>query len=363
MTAKLSRRGFTTAAALAAFASRAVAQGAASAGPMPKPASSPPAEETISHMVARLAGDPFTRPIDFHRQDVAPALRPFALQEVRLGEGPLRAIHEANAAYLKRLPPDRLLHTFRINAGIASNAEPLGGWEAPDGELRGHFMGHYLSACALGYASAGDTELKQRGDLLVAALAECQARLNQGGYLSAYPVSFYDRLQKGEDVWAPFYTMHKMLAGLYDMHTLTGNAQALAVLLAMCGWVDGWTAQWDEAHIQRILNTEFGGMQEQLYNLAALTGDERWGQVGDRFTKKIFFNPLGAARDQLAGIHMNTHVPQVIGGARRYEVSGDHRFHDVAYFFWHTIRDNRTYVTGGASARENWLCNRSLIWD
>ena len=361
MTTELSRRGFTTAAALAALASRAVAQTAA---PAAAPVAAPGGEdESLSHMVARLSGDPFTRPIDFHRADVAPALKPFALQDVRLGDGPLRAIHDANAAYLKRLPADRLLHTFRINAGIASNAEPLGGWEAPDGELRGHYLGHYLSACALGYASAGDTELKQRGDALVAGLAECQARLNQGGYLSAYPVSFYDRLQKGENVWAPFYTMHKMLAGLYDMHTLAGNAQALTVLVAMCGWVDGWTAQWDEAHMQRILNTEFGGMQEQLYNLAALTGDERWGRVGDRFAKKIFFNPLGAARDQLAGIHMNTHVPQVIGGARRYEVSGDHRFHDVAYFFWHTIRDNRTYVTGGASARENWLCNPSRLSD
>ena len=138
----------------------------------------------------------------------------------------------------------------------------------------------------LGYASAGDTELKRRGDVIVSGLAECQARLNQGGYLSAYPIEFYDRLQKGQDVWAPFYTMHKMLAGLYDMHTLAGNGQALAVMKGMCGWVDAWTGQWDEAHMQRILNVEFGGMQEALYNLAALTGDDRWARVGDRFTKK-----------------------------------------------------------------------------
>ena len=217
----LSRRGFATAAAvspLLALTKPVFAQG--DAGPSQ---AAPPTVgmENVRQAVARLAGEPFARPIVFVRDPVRPRLQPFALTAVRLEDGPFRDAHRANAAYLKRLDPERLLHTFRINAGIPSHAEPLGGWEAPAGELRGHFMGHYLSACALGYASAGDGELKRRGDLLVAALAECQARLNQGGYLSAYPVSFYDRLQKGDTyVWAPFYTMHKMLAGLYDMHTL-----------------------------------------------------------------------------------------------------------------------------------------------
>jgi len=357
----VNRRQFSTAAAaipLIACAGRAAAQGAA--GPSQ---AAPPTTGTniVRDTVARLAGDPFTRPIEFHRNSIVSKLRTFPLTEVRLGEGPFRDAREANVVYLKRLAVDRLLHTFRLNAGIASTAKPLGGWEAPEGELRGHFIGHYLSACALGYAS-GDGELKRRGDAIVGGLAECQAKLNQGGYLSAYPVDFYERLQRGETyVWAPFYTMHKMLAGLYDMHTLTGNQQALAVLLGMCGWVDSWTAQWDEAHMQRILNVEFGGMQESLYNLAALTGDNRWGRVGDRFTKKVVFNPLAASRDELAGLHMNTHVPQIIGAARRYEISGDHRFHDVAYFFWHTVRDNRTYATGGASAREHWLSNPSRL--
>ena len=262
------------------------------------------------------------------------------MTEVRLGAGPFRDMQDWNAAYMKRLSTDSLLHTFRINAGIASSAAPLGGWEDPKGELRGHFAGHYLSACALGWASANDSELKRRGDAIVAGLAECQAKLNQDGYLSAYPAEFYDRLEKGAVyVWAPFYTMHKMLAGLYDMHTLAGNQQALAVMSGMCNWVDHWTAQWDEAHMQRILTVEFGGMQEQLYNLAELTGDDRWARVGDRFTKKAVFNPLASSRDELAGLHMNTHVPQIIGAAKRYEISGDSRFHDVAHFFWHTVAD------------------------
>ncbi len=359
---KLNRRHFTLAAATApmlAAAGQALAQTPAG----PSQAAPPTAGvNSIRQLTARLAGEPFSRPIEFHRHDVAPKLKPFPLSEVRLGDGPFRAAHEANAAYLKRLSLDSLLHAFRINAEIASNAAPLAGWEAPTGELRGHFMGHYLSACALGYAGSDDMEMKRRGDMAVAALAECQAKLNQGGYLSAYPTEFYDRLQRGTTyVWAPFYTMHKMLAGLYDMHTLANNQQALTVLTGMCNWVDSWTAQWDEDHMQRILNVEFGGMQEALYNLAALTGEERWGAVGDRFTKKVVFNPLASARDELAGLHMNTHIPQIIGAARRYEITGDNRFHDVAYFFWHTIAQHRTYVTGGSSNRENWLSNPSRL--
>ena len=362
MAVRLNRRHFALAAAAAPLL--AASQETLAQTPAGPSQAAPPTAGTnsVRQIVARLAGEPFSRPIAFQRRDIAPKLKPFALGAVRLGDGPFREAHRANAAYLKRLSLDSLLLSFRRNAGIPSNATPLAGWEAPTGELRGHFMGHYLSACALGYASDGDTELKQRGDAAVAALAECQSKLNQGGYLSAYPTEFYDRLQRGDTyVWAPFYTMHKMLAGLIDMHMLAGNIQALAVLTGLCGWVDRWTAQWDEAHMQRILAVEFGGMQEALYNLAALTGDDRWGRVGDRFTKKAVFNPLADARDELAGLHMNTHIPQVIGAARRYEITGDNRFHDVAHFFWHTIVQHRTYVTGGASNRENWLSNPTRL--
>ena len=361
MESRLNRRHFAFAAAAAPVALAAGQALAQAAGPS---LAAPPTAgvNSIKQLTAKLAGEPFTKPIAFHRHDVAPKLKPFPLSAVRLGEGTFRDAHIANAAYLKRLSTDSLLHAFRVNAGIASNATPLGGWEDPKGELRGHYLGHYLSACALGYASDGDAELKRRGDVIVAALAQCQAKLNQGGYLSAYPTEFYDRLQEGKVyVWAPFYTMHKQLAGLHDMHTLANNAQALDVLKGMCGWVDTWTAQWDEEHMQRILNVEFGGMQEVLCNLAALTGDDRWGRVGDRFNKKVVLNPLASARDELAGLHMNTHIPQVIGAARRYEVTGDNRFHDVAHFFWHTIAQHRTYATGGSSNRENWLSNPTRL--
>ena len=102
---------------------------------------------------------------------------PFGMSNVRLGPGTFSTAAEANRRYLKTLPPDRLLHTFRLTAGLPTSAEPLGDWEKPDCELRGHFAGgHYLSACALSFASSGDEELKRNGDIMVAELAKCQAK-------------------------------------------------------------------------------------------------------------------------------------------------------------------------------------------
>ena len=122
---------------------------------------------------------------------------------------------ELDEKYLLSLDPNRLLHNFRVNAGVASSAQPLTAWEAPDSELRGHFTGEYLSACAFMYASTGDAQIKSNAEMVVAGLAECQAKLGDG-YLSAFPVSFFDRLEKRQPVWA-YYTIHKILAGLLDV--------------------------------------------------------------------------------------------------------------------------------------------------
>jgi len=283
-----------------------------------------------------------------------PRVNPFSLTQVRLLPGPFLSAQDANQALLRRQDADRLLHTFRINAGLPSSAKPLGGWEKPDSELRGHFVGHYLSGCALMYAATGDQELKTKADYLVAELRKCQDRLG-GGYLSAFPVSLFDRLRARQRVWAPFYTYHKILAGMLDAHQLCGNQAALRIAQGMADWVDQWTAALTPEQMQMVLDEEFGGMNEVLYNLAAITSSSRYAAVGDRFTKKRFFNPLALRRDQLRGIHTNTHIPQVIGAARRYELTSDMRFHDVADVFYRQVVDTRTYVSGGTSNNEGWL--------
>src|SRR6202050_580354 len=161
------------------------------------------------------------------REKISWKARPFPMKQVRLGEGPCKIAMEADRQYLHSLPPDRLLHTFRINAGIPSSAQPLGGWEAPDCELRGHYAGgHYLSACALMYASSGDEDLKKNAATVVAELGKCQTAL-KSGYLSAFPVEFFDRLREGQRGWAAFYTVHKIMAGLLDMDGYCGQERAL----------------------------------------------------------------------------------------------------------------------------------------
>jgi len=156
-------------------------------------------------------------------------VRPFDPARVRLQPGPFFDALQINRRLLLAQEPDRLLHMFRITAGLPSTAKPLGGWEAPVNELRGHYTGHYLSSLALMSASLGDDELKARGTQMVAELAKCQQALGSG-YLSAFPEELFDRLRVGRPVWAPFYTVHKIMAGLLDQHTLMGNAQALDVL-------------------------------------------------------------------------------------------------------------------------------------
>ena len=297
---------------------------------------------------------PFQMPLKFSRKPATPKVQPFPLSAVRLLDGAFRQAQEWNRGYLNRLPVDRLVHNFRLNAGLGSTAQPLGGWEEPKGELRGHFTGHFLSACALMYGSTGDAAIKAKGDEIVAELAKCQAKL-AGGYLSAFPTEFFDRVRARRRVWAPFYTVHKIMAGMLDMYVHAGNRQALEVLKGMSAWADNWSAALAEPHMQAVLTTEYGGMNDILYKLAAVTGEDRWAAAGDRFTKKAFFNPLGLRRDELRGLHVNTHIPQVLGAAVRYELSSDSRFRDVAEYFYQIVTGGHAYVTGGSSNGEGWL--------
>jgi uncharacterized protein len=305
--------------------------------------------------------EPFAGPIEFKRNEVRQRISPFKLSEVILDPGPLQQARDWNRDYMMRLSNDRLLHNFRLTAGIPSKAEPLGGWEAPKSELRGHFVGHYLSGAGLLIASTGDAQMKEKADGLVAGIAECQTKLNKDGYVSAFPDELFVRLDAREKVWAPFYTLHKIMAGLFDMYEYAGNQQALDVLLKLAAWVDAWTTQRSEEHMQDILKTEYGGMNDVLYNLSGATKDDRWARVGDRFTKKVFFTPLAMRQDQLKGLHANTHMPQVIGAARRYELSSDYRFGDIADFFWETIAESRTYASGGSGNTEGWLTQANRL--
>ena len=295
------------------------------------------------------------------REAVALQARPFPMKNVRLAPGAFTAAAESNRNYLKTLPTDRLLHTFRLTAGLPSSAEPLGDWEKPDCELRGHFAGgHFLSACALAFVSSGDEELKQNGDLMVSELAKCQAQL-KNGYLSAFPQELFDRLRDGVNVWAPFYTIHKIMAGHLDMYMLAGNQQALETVEKMARWVRSWVDPLSELQMQRLLLVEYGGMGEVLSNLSGVTGKTEYLDLARRFDKKGFLNPLAEHRDELKGLHVNTHVPQVIAAARLYELTGDKRYGNIADYFWEEVTTQRSYCTGGTSNFELWRSDPGVL--
>ena len=234
-----------------------------------------------------------------------PGARLFSLEDVRLLDGPFRAAMLRNNRYLLSLDPDRLLHTFRLNVGLPSSAQPYGGWETPTGELRGHSLGHYLSALALVYASTGEAEFKRRADQIVASLAECQAASPKAGfrtgYLSAFPESFIDRVENRQPVWAPWYTLHKLLAGLLEVHEHCGNAQALDVVVGMAGWIKGRVDRLTYEQMQASLDAEFGGMNEVLANLYAVTGNPDHLGLAQAFDHARMFDPLARREDRLTG--------------------------------------------------------------
>jgi len=291
------------------------------------------------------------------RTDAGVSVFAFPLSAVTLNAGPFLDNMNRTLAYLSFVDIDRLLYNFRVNVGIATSAQPVGGWESPTTELRGHSVGHLLTALAQAYANTRNTAYKTKGDNLVAALAACQAaspsRGYHTGYLSAYPENFFDRLESGQSVWAPYYTIHKIMAGLLDQYLLAGNSQALSVVTAMAGWVKTRTDPLSSSTMQNVvLRTEFGGMPEVLTNLYQVSSNPDHLTTAQRFDHAQILNPLASNQDQLSGFHANTQIPKIIGAIREYHATGTTRYRDIAANFWDIVIRHHTYVNGGNSNGE-----------
>ncbi|MDH4197211.1 MAG: glycoside hydrolase family 127 protein, partial [Candidatus Aminicenantes bacterium] len=283
----------------------------------------------------------------------------FELGDVRLLDGPFRDAMLRDQKYLLELDADRLLHNFRVTAGLPSTAEPLGGWEDPKGELRGHSVGHFLTACGLMYAATGDTRFKDKGNGIVAELAKVQdAMPSRGfnkGFLSAYPEEFFDRVDKRIRVWAPYYTLHKIMAGLLDMYFYCNNEQALDVVTKLAGWVKFRVDRLTQEQQQAALETEFGGMNEVLANLYGVTGNPDHLTTAFKFDHKKLFDQWAAGEDNLDGLHGNTQFPKVIGAFREYQLTGQKRYLDIARFFWDRVALHRSFVIGGNTNGERFF--------
>jgi uncharacterized protein len=277
---------------------------------------------------------------------------PFPLEDVRLLDPDLLRMREQTLNYILELDSDRLLHNFRVNAKLPSSAEPLYNRESPTNGWRGHYVGHFLSACGQMYASTADARVKAKADAMVVELAKCQAHLGDKGYLSAFPEASFDDLEQGRPAAVVWYALHKIMAGLLDINESWQNPQALQVLEGMATWTDWRTGRIPEEQMQRTLQTEFGGMNEVLANLSAATGNPRYLVVAKRFDHHVVMDPTAQGLDALTGLHANTQVPKFIGAAREFELTGDPFYHDAAQFFWQQVVLHRSYVTGGNSINE-----------
>ena len=281
-------------------------------------------------------------------------LEPFSMTDVRLLDGAFKTSQDINRKYLESLDTDSLLKNFRVNAGMDAPGRDLAGWEAPDCAIRGHFTGHYLSGIALMYASTGDEALKQRGDQMVAELAKVQLSLGEG-YLSAFPKSAWDVVEAAKPNWAQYYTIHKIMAGLFDQYQYCNNKQALEVLEGMASYFKKRLDKFNTEQMAAILNaTEEGGMCDVLWNLYSVTNDPEHKDLAIKFEKSRFITPMSEKKDVLTGLHGNTHIPLIVGAQRRYELTGDEKYRDLSIFFWDRVINARCYATGGTTLLEVW---------
>jgi DUF1680 family protein len=283
---------------------------------------------------------------------------------VRLLEGPFKTMQDADHAYLMRLEPDRLLAQFRVEAGLEPKAKPYGGWESPaqpgkTWSLAGHSLGHYLSALSLMYCMTDDYRLKERVAYLTAGLKECQDKRGDGS-LVAFPyareLESDIRSNKGETIdkyWAPFYTIHKELAGLRDAWLWCGDATARAELVRLADWCGSLVKDLPDERRERLLQMEHGGMAEVLADTYALTGDKKHLDYARLYSHHALLDPLAKGQDNLTGKHANTQVPKIIGFQRIHELTGDQPAGAAAAFFWQTVVQNRTWVNGGNSIHEH----------
>ena len=284
------------------------------------------------------------------------------LLENRLRELPPEAVtlldpYEKNAfaleiSYLKSLNPDRLLRGFCDIAGIESTAELYGGWETS--AIQGHTMGHYLTALAQAYAFSGDSELKKAADYVISVLKKCQ---QESGYLAAIPEEHYIKLENGETegTWVPWYSMHKILSGILAVYKLTGSTEALEVASRLGDWVFKRTSLWSLETMEKVLRTEYGGMNDCLYELYSVTKNDRHLYAAECFDEIPLFDALYKGEDILDGKHANTTIPKFLGALNRYTVLSecDEYYLTAAVNFWDTVVKSHSYITGGNSEWEH----------
>jgi len=281
---------------------------------------------------------------------------------------PLRASLHSDSEYYNRFKLDRnyiaslktenLLQNFYLESGIMSWSflpqDIHGGWESPTCQLRGHFLGHWLSAAARIYANFGDEEIKGKADYIVDELERCQ-RENGGEWVGSIPEKYFEWMARGKWVWAPHYTVHKTFMGLVDMYKYTSNQKALEIADRWANWFYRWSGQFSREKMDDILDYETGGMLEIWAELYNITKDSKYKELMERYYRGRLFDRLLNGEDVLTGRHANTTIPEIHGAARVWEVTGEEKFRKIVESYWREAVEERGYFcTGGQTLGEVW---------
>ncbi len=323
-------------------------------------------------------------------QDGAPETQgSFAsLEEASLeSENVLTDRYHQGLRYLRMLDADRMLYNFRATFGRdTKGAVPPGGWDEPMGLLRGHSTGHFLSALALAYSSSHDSFLKEKLDYMVEELADLQSMAEGDpeafvtactpssaaqsfwskdpktwgrGFLSAYSPDQFALLEQFTPyatIWAPYYTLHKILAGLLDCYRLAGSEKALAIAEGIGTWVyrrlSACTQEQRSQMWSMYIAGEYGGFNESMASLYRLTGKKEYLETADMFYNPKLFDGLIENHDTISGLHANQHIPQIIGALETYAATGDKKYFRMARNFWHLVTGHYAYSIGGVGRGE-----------
>lgn len=298
------------------------------------------------------------------QQDKIFKAKPFPLSRIKLLDSPFKDAMDRTCAYLRFLDPDRMLYSFRENYGLSTlDAEPLGGWEKPDGKLRGHSIGHFLVALSQAYASTGDEVYKTKAEYIITELGKCQdlaiSRGYSPGYLSAYgewQFEELEQLQTYPNIWAPYYTQHKIISGMLACYHHLESIKALDIAKKMGLWIHSRLSMVDPAQLQKMWDIyiagEFGGMNDVLAELNAITVDKKYTEAAHFFDHDKIFIPCAANHDSLSGNHANQTIPKITGSLRIFEQTDERKYFDIAANFWNMVTEHHMYIIGGTSEGE-----------
>ncbi len=295
------------------------------------------------------------------------ALSPVPVSDVRLRDGLFSERYALNRRYLMSLDSDKLLQNFYYEAGISKTGHTEvnkdgnygdfhWGWESPSSQLRGHFLGHWLSAAAYMYAETCDQSVKEKADRIVEELALCQKN-NGGEWAGSIPEKYLRLMADGQQIWSPQYTLHKTLMGLYDMYSMTGSKKALEVLDKFADWFHRWSGEMvKEGKSGAVYGGETSGMLEIWADILAVTGNKKYLDLMERYGSPGMFQELMEGKDALSCQHANASIPWTHGAARAYEVTGDPYWKDVTLAFWrNAVKERESFCTGGQNAGEFWI--------